>query len=99
MKSIIWGVLLSSLLLTGCIVPQSRLDDAAARSLRLEKDLQEKNQELSKSSKKMQELETTNKTLMTELARSRKQVADLENELRENQVWADSLLIKMKNIH
>jgi septal ring factor EnvC (AmiA/AmiB activator) len=92
------GIFLSGLILTGCMVPQSRCNDFEARSVQLEKILMEKNQELAKKNKEIQTLVVTNKTLLTELAKSKTKIIGLDNELRENHVLTETLLKQLKNV-
>lgn len=85
--------------LTGCVVPQPRVDETAQKCTLIENQLFNKDQELSKCIKKIQELEATNKSLAAEVVKARKLVAEKEAELKENQAWTEKLLKEMKNIH
>lgn len=92
-------VLGSVLLITGCIVPQSRVDDALAKCRAMESDVRSKDQELTKNSKKIQELEGSNRALATDLIKSKMEIVEKEKELRENQALIDALLKQIKTGH
>lgn len=98
MKLNVGGILLGGLLLSGCVVAQSKLDDATTTSAVLKNEARSQDQELSKSNKKVQELEAKNKNLNIELNMVKKQLAAKENEVEENRVWMEELIKQMKSI-